>query len=1595
MSFPELECLLGLQVPVTFKLPLLRRPTSIALEADTLNHTSVRQQLVAQRRADPTWRDPTRQKRRFIRDIMSKGKTEHLANSENWEFSKFEIGKAIDSFLHQDEWRIEDVLAFIELSGETTESLWLHSQDRNLEAALAEGNTPPKITSRCQWLKLAVQRGVLPMITLLCHHHMAQNDLDDALDLALANGKYAEAKELLRFGASFSNSASIIPAVNSQPPDLEYLMLWVTALKRPNHAITIQAMESKARSPADQQDDSDVLDILLSNWEISSSEAYGLLSLAIEAENLLSILRISRAIGHSWTAPFAQDSGQAVVSSAVMIKDASLRRIILEFLLVAGVKANVKSLRAELLKSVIENRADLIKLLIRFGVSPHESHSNSVDCAVKQSKVDILALLLSATIPPDRASQAVDKIPDSMGEDCQVSLVSLLLNRGATGKPLDKLLVRAVRNNHLLLAGTLLKNKASIDFGDAAAVRAAIENNRLDMLDMLLDSEVSTPSILSKALPTAMAIVDNQERRYAVTALVRKGARGVELDMALQNSVSDVGPREDGQLISLLLDHGASPDYEDANGNCMAIAVARSQVGLVRELSNKARLEVTLSNGIPLALAALTSSNYDEVVEMIEILMKKGAKGALVEKTLLEAIPVDPNLRIIKTLSRNGLAPEIIASAIHSAAQMEDLGALKLFCDKKSGFKVPRDTLREEILMLLYGPSYNTSKTLILLEYGRRYPEILSPMLAHKGLEHHSARVEVAALLVLCGASIDFNDGAVLNLSCKLGDVDMTRVLLRGSPNQASLAKALAASAREGPQKTKYEIMSMILKCNAADIGQNEALIIVTKQLTLQQDDTKLVKLLLRYNASANHDKGQAICFAIKRLSIPVLKELVRQRLDVSNLVAPFKCARRVKCTDEIRYNLFQELLKAGYRPGSSQALEQALIESLERSPESFLVPGLLLSSGASLEFKNGEAICIIVRAGAVSTLSSLLQYDIDTKHLSPAFNLLIDSDIHRNKKYAMSSALLEKGIDQARRDWALRRQFNVPAQLDQRLIDLLLRYKSTPHCFDGECFSIAALEKNESVFRALAAAPFDIGVVTSSLIDRLDMAAETVRWLQLCCEQSTKKGRIESQALVRAIRKHPAGDKLVNLLLAQGCDARYQVEISKGKKTSLLFWATRERKVSDRIILKLLEHGADGFLSGLENEQTVAHAAAIVGRAAVMRQLIQRKVNIDSPDASQLTPLSHATFRQNLDTMDVLVQAGARLDDSSLHIATAKCFVEGVSLLLQAGHEADFPSLILDGATPLAMLCLCGESTGTDWVERLHKTMKMIKKAVPHDNITSRFDNNSKTVLHIALDNQHEATNLTRALLTIYKPYKSVDINESFLFIDEKGLRYSPTKYVELCCGNKPAAEKAELIQCLKAQKFRDRYFADGMNQPAGAVGLPAALSAAIKEEERSERKRQREIQQKRELAELEAKLQADLHKQVMQDKELEAQQEIELARREAEVAREEHRKSKQQQLDLEVSRMKTIRRHEEQALEEQHEVRKRQALELGTIASAQQMIESQQALELKAAEYQMEMMYRRMTRELEDEPHMRLMPSYRQLPNSSRRGQIEYLPD
>jgi hypothetical protein len=213
----------------------------------------------------------------------------------------------------------------------------------------------------------------------------------------------------------------------------------------------------------------------------------------------------------------------------------------------------------------------------------------------------------------------------------------------------------------------------------------------------------------------------------------------------------------------------------------------------------------------------------------------------------------------------------------------------------------------------------------------------------------------------------------------------------------------------------------------------------------------------------------------------------------------------------------------------------------------------------------------------------------------------------------------------------------------------------------------------------------------------------------------------------------------------------------------------------------------------------------------------------------SRLTAIHLCLKYQRTAVLERLEELDVSYPDDGLHVAALYALPEVCERLLQSGHHAQRPD-IHTGRTPLAELCLNGAYNGdtdvSDWRSRVRKTMEVL---VRYTDMSVRFG--PKTTLHLALDNNNPGSAwLVEALLSSWNPWNIPYRDDIYLFGDVKGMSYSPTKYVEYCCPSKSSVDKTFLINILRNHRFTDRYFATGgQMQPAGAVGLPPAVEAAV----------------------------------------------------------------------------------------------------------------------------------------------------------------------
>jgi len=261
------------------------------------------------------------------------------------------------------------------------------------------------------------------------------------------------------------------------------------------------------------------------------------------------------------------------------------------------------------------------------------------------------------------------------------------------------------------------------------------------------------------------------------------------------------------------------------------------------------------------------------------------------------------------------------------------------------------------------------------------------------------------------------------------------------------------------------------------------------------------------------------------------------------------------------------------------------------------------------------------------------------------------------------------------------------------------------------------------------------------------------------------------------------------------------------------------------------------------------------------LERLVALNADLSVRDANKWTPLCHASANGDEKVVSILVQAGATLNDSSLHLAATMVYPNIVSILLSAGHHPRYPSVVHQRRIPLACLCLESHRTGQDWELRLQQTLELL---IPMTDQKWRT-NNGKSLLHLALDNDRNACEVTAGFLRVSELWKSSSLNDEYMFKDYREWFYSPTQYVKLLCHSKDATEKHLLIDLLLDNGFTDRYYAELGDQPEGAVGFPPEIEAEIKAQLKAEREKEKVIRRQNEVAAHSKRLLDETHRETL----------------------------------------------------------------------------------------------------------------------------------
>jgi hypothetical protein len=227
--------------------------------------------------------------------------------------------------------------------------------------------------------------------------------------------------------------------------------------------------------------------------------------------------------------------------------------------------------------------------------------------------------------------------------------------------------------------------------------------------------------------------------------------------------------------------------------------------------------------------------------------------------------------------------------------------------------------------------------------------------------------------------------------------------------------------------------------------------------------------------------------------------------------------------------------------------------------------------------------------------------------------------------------------------------------------------------------------------------------------------------------------------------------------------------------------------------------------------------------RQDVVKILLLEGAEVDVIDARGNTPLSMATEiggDLSISLMSNILAAGASKNDGSLHNAARDMNLPAVEVLIEYGHDPDFPSHLHNGRSALAELCLHGTDVG-DMTPAREKAMEKVMSCLIRNGSDLTIKSENKSILLLAL-HATDALTTTRILLKVGM-WKL--INTRFNQYSDGKFTYSPCMFVKRLMESSDVQD--QLLALLRANRCNAIFYANSGPQPDDAVGLPEDLEA------------------------------------------------------------------------------------------------------------------------------------------------------------------------
>lgn len=908
-------------------------------------------------------------------------------------------------------------------------------------------------------------------------------------------------------------------------------------------------------------------------------------------------------------------------------------------------------------------------------------------------------------------------------------------------------------------------------------------------------------------------------------------------------------PPDQRSLVVLKSLLAAGVDVNACNGIalCRAVAGASSVITDIL-LASKSSI-ASLNAALP---QALMIQDQADRLTFTQKLIHAGASARDINDALIFAIrKYAADFALINTLVINADTSD--GSALSEVVKSENVVLLELVLARSKHHTVA--SLNDSFYKASRVQDRNSRKSMceLLLKAGAKGPVVSEALLAAAG----TGDLTLGTILLNHGASVDHQEGQAVVEACRSGSPEVLHMLLssKADVKMETLERSFQAATEIGDLRQRADVFRLLLEAGVSGDVVDAQLVSAARY---GEDALELVKLLLRFGASTDFEDGEAIYNATRCAFLGILEVLlgVSPAGDEQRKPSPKTLVRALRASSKLsgalRYQVVKWLFAAGLPVTNDVHI--ALAESVTAEELDAGLVRLLLDNGASPTENGCKCLIDAARRLDVSILDLLLRGDISQEDASWTFShTFIPTTAERwfsEAGFQVAQRLVEKGAEgdglSNALGVALDHLGTATDSMAQKFVGLLIQYNANINSGQGQALVKAAKTGNAPLIEQMLQQRPDADTLSMAfpyILNRGMPEEEAMELIALFTNYRDGETRLdpmfqhpESEPIIfKALLLYPRSTKIIQMLLEAGyyhdqiTTAKVLDEIEQEEQVNLLTWCLLQpqKRVSSGVIAMLIDQGARINYETRLSKTTPLMLAIKEKRQDVVKQLLLAGAEVDVVDVTGNTPLTLTTqIGGELGTMMManILAAEPSQNDGSLHNAARDLNMQALQILVDFGHEVDFPSPLHGGRTALGELCLHAADTGPLTLKQ-EKVMEKAMSYLVKQNTDLSLLSDGKSVLLLAMESSNPIAT-TKALLKIGM-WKHV--NKSWNLYTDGIYTYSPTQYAKRILRQSDTTK--QLVVLLKANRARDVYFANEGPQPEGAVGLPDDIVRAERE--------------------------------------------------------------------------------------------------------------------------------------------------------------------